>query len=95
MASLVRVPSIVHVSYLKVLKATSSMAKVHLVPMVRDIHEDWRAAIAREGKIGTSWEGTFTAKGGRTVLQCGRGSQAVWEKSCCLRGCTSGREEGN
>lgn len=51
--------------------------------------------MAREGKIGMSWEGTFTAKGGRIVLQCGRGRQAVWESSYCLQGCASGREEGN
>ena len=57
-------------------RATRSMAKFQLFSVVRDTHEDWRAGMAREGKIGMSWEGTFTAKGGRTILQCRRGSQA-------------------
>lgn len=71
------------------------MAKVQLVSVVRDIDEDWRAGMAREGKIGMSREGTFAAaKGGRTVLQCERGRQAVWESSYCLRLCKwkGGRE---
>ncbi|PKU40207.1 hypothetical protein llap_9489 [Limosa lapponica baueri] len=35
-------------------RAASSMAKAQLVSVVRDIHEDWRAGMAREGKIGMS-----------------------------------------
>lgn len=35
-------------------QAVSSMAKVQLVSVVGDIHDDRRASMAREGKIGIS-----------------------------------------
>lgn len=35
-------------------RAANSMAKVQLVSVVGEIHEDWRAVVAREGKLGTS-----------------------------------------
>lgn len=63
------------------------MSRVQLVSVARDIHEDSITGMAREGKIGTSWEGMFMAKRGRTIPQCGRGSQAVWKSSYCLRLC--------
>lgn len=75
-------------------RATSSVAKVQLVSVVRDTREDWSAGMAREGKIEMSCESMFTAKGGRKK-KCGRASHVFWESSYCLRGCASGREEGN
>lgn len=59
-------------------RATSSVAKVQLVSVVRDTREDWSAGMAREGKIEMSCESMFTAKGGR--------KKKVWKSKPCVLG---------